>query len=128
MMPGTRNTYVWVATGKVLPDNSPLWKPFNPEHIRHNFVILHYPDADLYDALGHYNTHFVCEALATAMPVPCPFDGFNMISGVCYCVDIRNTNRKNWTDAEAACQKFGSHVHLATIDTQQVGTFMLYPR
>ena len=33
-----------------------------------------------------------------------------------------NTNKKNWTDAEAACQQYGSDVHLAMIDTQQVGT------
>ena len=27
---------------------------------------------------------------------------------------------KNWTDAETSCQKYGSHVHLVTVDTQQV--------
>ena len=32
----------------------------------------------------------------------------------------------SWHRSEAVCQRYGSHVHLATLDTQQVGTFMLY--
>ena len=44
----------------------------------------------------------------------------------CFYVENNRPNRMNWTAAEAACQGFGSNVHLATLDTQSVGTFMLY--
>ena len=37
-------------------------------------------------------------------------------------MDNSYSNRKTWDQAEAICQGFGSHVHLATIDTQDVCT------
>ena len=49
--------------------------------------------------------------------IACP-RGFNQTTEGCFYVD--NTNDKTWNDAEQACQGFGSNVHLATINTQQV--------
>ena len=49
---------------------------------------------------------------------------FNQTQEGCFYMDLGD--RKNWKQAEAACQGYGSNVHLATLDTQQVGTFMLY--
>ena len=49
------------------------------------------------------------------------FGGFNQTDQGCF--KAVNT-RKTWSDAEAACQKYGSFVHLATLDTQQVGTLV----
>ena len=62
-------------------------------------------------------------------PSPCSDElmtqGFNTTTQGClYVSKINNNNLKDWTAAEAACQRFGSNVHLATLDTQQVGTFM----
>ena len=45
--------------------------------------------------------------------------GFTKTAKGCFRVSF-SSDRKNWNDAETECQLFGSHVHLATIDTQQV--------
>ena len=37
---------------------------------------------------------------------------------------VDNVEVKNWTDTKAACEGFGDNVHLATLDTQEVDTFM----
>ena len=37
-----------------------------------------------------------------------------------------NNKIKNWNDAEVACQEFGNNVHLVTLHTPQVGTFVIY--
>ena len=62
---GRNNTYVWVGTGEVLPNNSPLWRPTNPCHgsgpNAHNCVTLYNPDVDLYDAWCPAQIHYVCE-------------------------------------------------------------------
>ena len=52
------------------------------------------------------------------------FDHFNRTAEGYFWVD--NTGKKTWADAKAACQGFGSNVHLATLDTEEVGTSMLY--
>ena len=55
--------------------------------------------------------------------IECPPEFIQTAEG-CFCVN--NTNTKTWYDAEAVCQVFGSHVHLATIDTQQVLSVVLH--
>ena len=42
------------------------------------------------------------------------------------CFYVNHDDRKTWDKSEAACQRYGYHIHLATLDTRQVGTFMLY--
>ena len=49
---------------------------------------------------------------------------FNHTQEGCFYVD--QSHKKRWNKAEAVCQGYGSHVHLATLDRRQVGTFMLY--
>ena len=49
----------------------------------------------------------------------CPAS-FTQTSQGCFYVETSASNRKSWDDAQTACQGFGSHVHLATVDTQQV--------
>ena len=51
-------------------------------------------------------------------------EGFNQTDHRCF--KAENTVRKNWTEAEAVCQQYGEHVHLAQINGRQVGIFMLY--
>ena len=55
----------------------------------------------------------------TVIPLISAFctDGFNQNAQ--WCFKAENTP-KNWTDAETACQQYGSDVHLATIDAHQV--------
>ena len=43
-------------------------------------------------------------------------------TGGCFYLDNSYSNRKTWDQAEAIFQGFESHVHLATIDTQDVCT------
>ena len=50
----------------------------------------------------------------------CPSNLISMPEG-CFYVETNYRNRKSWDDAEAFCQTFGNHVHLARVDTQQVG-------
>ena len=49
-------------------------------------------------------------------------DGFNQTSQGCF--KTEDYVQKSWSDAEATCQQYGSNVHLATIDTQEVGTLI----
>ena len=58
----------------------------------------------------------------TTTAAPCPIADFNRTSEGCFSVA---TKRQTWTDAEATCQSYGCHVHLATLDTEQVGTFYI---
>ena len=51
----------------------------------------------------------------------CP-SGFNQIAQGCF--RVNTSVGKNWTDAEAQCQTYGNHVHLARLDTQQVGLLL----
>ena len=95
---GNNDTFVWAGTGNVLPDNASLWR-YQPEGCTHGCVML-LKDRFLADASCWYPFHFICEQ----------GQGFY----------IENCHGKDWADAEAACQEYGSHVHLATIDTQQV--------
>ena len=48
--------------------------------------------------------------------------GFTQTTGGCFFA--KNTTQKKGDDAEAVCQAYGSNVHLATLDTQQVGIFI----
>ena len=57
---------------------------------------------------------------ANILYTKCP-DGFSNTDQGCFFVE--DYNLRNWHDAEAACQQIGGNVHLATLDTQQVGTF-----
>ena len=41
------------------------------------------------------------------------------------CFYVDNGYKMNWNDAELACQQYNSDWHLATLDTQQVSTFMV---
>ncbi len=41
-------------------------------------------------------------------------------SGQCYYIEHATANYKNWADAEAECQTYGSNVHLAGMETAQV--------
>ena len=59
------------------------------------------------------------QCATTTTTVPCP-DGFYQKDQGCFYV-VKN-RRKDWRDAEAVCQTYGSNVHLATLDTQQVGS------
>ena len=51
------------------------------------------------------------------LDVPCPIPGFIRTSVGRFYVDIG-------ADAVTACQQLDSNVGLATLDTQEVGTFM----
>ena len=54
----------------------------------------------------------------TAEQLPCP-DGFTTVAeGWCFLV-VQET--KTWDNAEAHCQTFGQHVHLAGLEKQEVG-------
>ena len=54
----------------------------------------------------------------TQQPTPqCP-NSFTSTSDGCFYFEL--TQEKNWNDAEAECQAFGSHVHLITLDSLQV--------
>ena len=57
------------------------------------------------------------EPPSTTTQAPCP-SVFTQTGQGCFYAD--NTNRKTLDQAEVACQGFGSQVHLATVDTQQV--------
>ena len=120
---------MWIGTGEVLPENSPIWSPGSPAHGYQDCVGLVTASAVLFSSPCDPQLNFVCEALSVMTVTttqPCPITGFNRIDGGCFYVE--NNNYRNWADAEAACQEFGTNVHLATLDTQQVGTFMLYHR
>ena len=57
----------------------------------------------------------------TTTEIPSPIEsGFTQTSEGCFYVETDVNKRKNWIDAEAFCQTFGNHVHLARLDTQQV--------
>ena len=58
--------------------------------------------------------------ITTASPVK----SCNGVCGFTQTDHMENANPKNWTNAEAACQAYGSNAHLATLDTQQTGTFI----
>ena len=60
----------------------------------------------------------------TTTKAPCPIADFKRTTYGCFYT--KATNVKNWHDVEGARQKYGSHVHLATLDTQDVGTFMIW--
>ena len=57
-------------------------------------------------------------AVTTSEAVTCPGTFFQISEG--YFLRTDWGNEKNWTDAEAECQTYGNHVHLVTVDTQQV--------
>ena len=48
--------------------------------------------------------------------------GFNQTDQGCF--KVVNNMKTNWSEAETACQQYGHNVHLATVDTQQVGTLI----
>ena len=79
------------------------------ENVNNKFIIF-IQNSDVKEA----ETTIAAETMTQA---PCP-GNFNKTSQGCFYVD--NTSLKNWNQAESTCQGFGSHVHLATIDTQQV--------
>ena len=114
------DTYVWVPTGDILPESSPVWGTYNstgnhfPVNRTQGCVALWKAKKYLYDTVCQFSTYYLCEAR-------CP-DGFNQTEEGCFFVD--SSNRKTRDDAEAACQQYGSHVHLATLDTQQVCTLI----
>ena len=56
------------------------------------------------------------------VPLFLPDQGFNQTTEGLFYVEVK---LKNWTEAEAECQRYGQSVHLATLDTQEVGTLML---
>ena len=80
--------------------------------------------------LGSYTTIYVLPYTTISVRAPIgpsscdPLCGFQQTDQGCFFVD--NNLFKNWTDVEAACQAYGSDVHLATLGTQQVGAYMLY--
>ena len=55
----------------------------------------------------------------TVVPLTSAFciDGFSQTTKGCFKAEH---TLKTWTAAETSCQQYGSEVHLATIDTQQV--------
>ena len=69
---------------------------------------------------GHL--YYVCED-TSVNPQRCPFADFTRTTYGCFFVD-NSDNRRSWNNAEAACQAYGSHVHLVTLDTQEVGTLI----
>ena len=100
--------YVWVATNEVLPEKSSLWERNFPIHNSNNCVRLWKSKRKLHDRNCKYRAHFICEAL-------CP-GGFTLTDQGCFYAE--NTRKKNWDDAEAACEGMGAH--LAILDTKQV--------
>ena len=56
----------------------------------------------------------------------CDKCGFTLTNHGCFYVEKDFSKRENWFDSEAVFQGFGSHVHLATLDTEQLGTLMLH--
>ena len=61
-------------------------------------------------------------SVSTTTSSLCP-EGFlqsSSIPGRCFYLELSDGNRKNFTDARAACQGIGSNVDLATLDTQEV--------
>ena len=103
---GNNDTFVWAGTGEVLPDNVSLQR-YQPEGCTHDcFMLL--KDGFLADAPCWYPIYSICQQHQKNATI---------VAGRFY---IENYV-KTWADAEAACQQYGSHVHLATLDTQQVG-------
>ena len=66
----------------------------------------------------------------TEPPPPCQVGqscngcGFNQTDQGCFYVE--KFEAMTWTAAKALCEGYGANVTLATLDTQEVGTFMLY--
>ena len=79
------------------------------ENINNKFIIF-IQNSDVKEA----ETTIVAE---TTTQASCP-GNFNQTEMGCFYVD--NTKKKTWKQANSTCQVFGSHIHLATIDTQQV--------
>ena len=124
------NQYVfkWVATSSVLPNNSNLWG--NGENIplqnsQFHCVRWNFENWLFVNVPCNLTYQSVCEdtSATTTTEVQCDFGFYKTTKG---CFHVELLNLKNWTDAEAACQEFGSCVHLATLDTVEVSTFMLY--
>ena len=61
---GNNNTFVWLAGGDVLPDDSPLWEPGEPDHGSHDdCVVMNKSNGKLYDTSCTIFVHFVCESV-----------------------------------------------------------------
>ena len=60
---GNNDTFVWVVTGEVLPDDSPLWKTGRPGQGSRNCVYIHKGDGKLYDSLCTWACGFVCQSV-----------------------------------------------------------------
>ena len=56
------DTHVWKGNGEVLPDNSALWAPGQPNHGSYDCVELYEVNGKLYDLLCSATRYYICEA------------------------------------------------------------------